>query len=151
MTFLNDVQIYKGISKPTSQTRTCTPKNLGTRSQRVLYGELIKRWLKFEKSYWIPRLRRLTKRFIRKCFGSKRLPTTYFPNYRQGNFKVVEVNYVDPIRFLKRRQQEGKAYIIMHACFLTRAMYLEVTKTVRTEDSFNIQTILQEERCPFKV
>ena len=100
---------------------------------------------KVRESHWIPRLRRLTRRVIKNCFGCRRFHATHFPNPQPGKlpkdrtegdlpFQVVGVDYAGPIRYQKRGKQEGKAYIIVYACSLTRAMYLELTKTMSTEE-----------------
>ena len=47
-------------------------------------------------------------------------------------FQVVGVDYAGPIKFRKSGKQEGKAYIVLYACSLTRALHLELTKTMET-------------------
>ena len=111
----------------------------------TLHGGVGLTMAKVRESHWIPRLRRLTRRVIKNCFGCRRFHATHFPNPQPGKlpkdrtegdlpFQVVGVDYAGPIRYQKRGKQEGKAYIIVYACSLTRAMYLELTKTMSTEE-----------------
>ena len=39
-----------------------------------------------------------------------------------------------PIKYRDSRNKEGKAYIVLYACSLSRALYLELTKTMETEE-----------------
>ena len=68
------------------------------------------------RDYWIPRLRRLTKKVIRNCFGCKRFQATAFQNPPPENlpverttgsvpFQVVGVDYAGPI-FIQGQFQE---------------------------------------------
>ena len=71
------------------------------------------------RDYWIPSLRRLTKKVIRTCFGCKRFQATAFQNPPPGNlpverttgsvpFQVVGVDYAGPISYKDiKKKQEG--------------------------------------------
>ena len=97
------------------------------------------------RDYWIPRLRRLTKKVIRGCFGCKRFQATAFQNPPPGNlpverttgsvpFQVVGVDYAGPISYKASSKREtGKAYILLFACSLTRAIHLELLSDQTTE------------------
>ena len=61
--------------------------------------------------YWVPRLRRLTNKVINSC----------------------RVNFAGPLKYLKKKK-EAKAYIIVYACSLSRALYLEVTTSLETTE-----------------
>ena len=111
----------------------------------TLHGGVSLTMAKVREIYWIPRLRRLAKRIIKRCFGCKRFQAVPCPNPQPGNlpkdrtegdlpFQVVGVDYAGPIRYRSRRKKEAKAYIIVYACALTRALYLELTKTMSTEE-----------------
>ena len=97
------------------------------------------------RSYWIPRLRQLTKKIIRSCNWCKRFQTRSFPAPPEGNlptdrtegtrpFQVVGVDYAGPLTYRRRRKYEGKAYIVLFACSLTRALYLEILPDLTTEE-----------------
>ncbi|XP_028415662.1 uncharacterized protein LOC114539025 [Dendronephthya gigantea] len=103
---------------------------------------------KVRDEYWIPRLRRMARRVRKNCFGCKRFHATRLPNPQPGKlpkdrssgelpFQVVGVDYAGPIRYRAGNKQERKAYILVYACSLTRALYLEVTKTLSTEEFLN--------------
>ena len=49
-------------------------------------------------------------------------------------FQVVGVDYAGPVKYRVSRNREGKAYIVLYACSLSRALYLELTKTMETEE-----------------
>ena len=100
---------------------------------------------KVREIYWIPRLRKLVKRAIKRCFGCRRFHAIPFPSPQPGKlpkdrtegdfpFQVVGVDYAGRIRYRKRGKKEAKAYIVVYACSLTRALYLELTKTMKTEE-----------------
>ena len=97
------------------------------------------------RDYWIPSLRRLTKKVIRACFGCKRFEATAFQKPPPGNlpverttgsvpFQVVGVDYDGPISYKASSKREtGKAYILLFACSLTRAIHLELLSDQTTE------------------
>lgn len=85
------------------------------------------------RDYWIPQLRQLTKKVIRGCFGCKKFQATAFRSLPPGNlpyectmgsvpFQVLGVDYASPIPY-KINKREGKAYIVLYACSLTRAIH----------------------------
>ena len=87
------------------------------------------------QEYWVPRLRQLTKKVIRGCHGCRRFqvaaftnpPTASLPTDRtEGSipFEVLGVDFAGPIAY-KLSPKEGKAYILLFACSLTRAIHLE--------------------------
>jgi hypothetical protein len=54
----------------------------------------------------------------------------------EGNhaFQVVGVDYAGPLKYRKKSGKEGKAYIVLYTCSLTRALYLELTATMETRE-----------------
>ena len=95
--------------------------------------------------YWIPRLRRLTKKVIRGCFGCKKFQAAAFKSPPPGNlpvdrttgsvpFQIVGVDYAGPISYkISTKRGDGKAYILLFACSLTRAIHLELLNDQTTE------------------
>ena len=86
---------------------------------------------------WIPRLRTIAKRVRKSCYACKRFHAVPFekpkisalPKERtEGSrpFEVVGIDYAGPITFKTKRKGEGKAHILLIACSLTRAVYLEL-------------------------
>ena len=49
-------------------------------------------------------------------------------------FEVVGVDFAGPLKYRKSKKQEGKAYLIVYACSLTRALHLEVLTTMETTE-----------------
>ena len=111
----------------------------------TLHGGVGLTMAKVRETHWIPRLRQLTKRVIRRCYGCKRFNLTALANPPPGNlpqdrtegtspFQVIGVDYAGPIKYRASRNREGKAYIVLYACSLSRSLYLELTKTMETEE-----------------
>ncbi len=111
----------------------------------TLHGGALLTMTKIREKYWIPRLRRLTKRVIRRCHGCKRFqvkayadpPTANLPLERTTGstpFKVIGVDYAGPIRYLNKTKKEKKAYVALYACSLTRAVYLDLLPNQSTEE-----------------
>ena len=93
--------------------------------------------------HWVPRLRKLAKRTIRACHGCKRFRAKAAANPPPGNlpvdrtqgsrpFQVIGVDYAGPIKYKKRGKVESKAYIVLYACFLCRALYLDLVSSLQT-------------------
>ena len=89
------------------------------------------------QEYWIPRLRQLAKNVVNHCYGCKKFHVTKLQNPPPGNlpvdrtegtfpFQVVGVDYAAPITYKISKKKEGKAYILLFACSLTRAVHLEL-------------------------
>ena len=49
-------------------------------------------------------------------------------------FQVVGADYAGPVKYRVSRNREGKAYVVLYACSLSRALYLELTKPMETEE-----------------
>ena len=97
------------------------------------------------ENYWIPRLRQLAKRMRSNCYGCKRyqvrallkvkpapLPQDRTTGWRP--FQVIGLDYAGPFSYKKSANTEGKAYILLYSCSLTRAVYLELVRGQSSED-----------------
>ena len=111
--------------------------------QRTLHGGVGLTMARVRQNHWIPRLRRLTKRVIKQCHGCRRFqaraetkpPPGNLPRDRtEGDrpFQTVGVDFAGPITYRVSKRTQGKAYVILYACSLTRAVYLELTKSMET-------------------
>lgn len=49
-------------------------------------------------------------------------------------FQVIGVDYAGPLRYRISRQREGKAYVLLYACSLTRGVYLDLLPSLETEE-----------------
>ena len=111
----------------------------------TLHGGVGLTMARIRERYWVPRLRRLAKKVIKGCYGCRRFqvkatekpPPGNLPRDRtEGNrpFQVVGVDFAGPIKYRVTQKKEGKAYIILYACSLTRALYLELSKSMGTSE-----------------
>ena len=93
--------------------------------------------------FWVPRLRRLVKKVTKDCWGCKRFQVTAVAapppgplptNRTEGTtaFEVAGVDFAGPIRYRKGSNREGKAYIALFACSLTRGVHLELLPSLET-------------------
>ncbi|XP_029183999.2 uncharacterized protein LOC114952116 [Acropora millepora] len=109
----------------------------------TLHGGVGLTMAKVREQYWIPRLRQQVKRVIKRCHGCKQFqavalatpPPGQLPLERtrgSGAFEVVGVDFAGPIKYLKLSRKEGKAYLVLFACSLSRALYLEVLPNLET-------------------
>ena len=109
----------------------------------TLHGGVGLTMAKLREEFWIPRLRRLVKKVIRKCYGCKRFqavalatppPGLLPPERTKGStlFEVIGVDFAGPIKYNESARVEGKAYLVLYACSLTRALYLEVLQNLET-------------------
>ena len=100
---------------------------------------------KVREHHWIPRLRHLAKKTLNTCNGCKRYWAKALESPPTGNlskdrtednaaFKVVGVDYAGPLKYKKKRNVEGKPYLLLYACSLTRALYLEVLPNLETSE-----------------
>ena len=95
--------------------------------------------------YWVPRLRQLTHKVVKRCFGCRRFqakaivqpPPGLLPLDRtEGTlpFQTIGVDFAGPIKYLKKPKQEAKSYIVLYACSLSRAVYLELLHSLETQE-----------------
>ena len=111
----------------------------------TLHGRVGLTMTYIRRDYWIPRLRRLTKKVICGCFGCKRSQAAAFRNPPPGNlpverttssvpFQVMDVDYAGAISYkTSSKRKTGNTYILLFACSLTRAMHLEFLSDQVTE------------------
>ena len=111
---------------------------------KTLHGGVGMTTAGIHEKYWIPKLRRLAKQVIKSRHGCKKFQAVAFANPPPGNllqdrtegnipFQVMGVDYRGPILYCSGKSGEGKAYVILHSCSLTRAMHLELLKDMATE------------------
>ena len=94
------------------------------------------------ENWWILRLRSLVKKHIHNCkvFATKPLvpsTTASLPNFRLEAvrpFLHTGVDFAGPLVYRKKDKSEGKAYIIIFTCAVTRAVHLETSKSQSAEE-----------------
>ena len=100
---------------------------------------------KVREAYWVPRLRRLVKRVRGNCWGCKRFRTLAYQSPPPGNlpttrtqgttpFQVVGVDFAGPIRYRSKGKKECKAYLALYGCSLTRAVHLDLLKSMEATE-----------------
>ena len=93
--------------------------------------------------HWVPRLCQVVKKIIKSCWGCKRFqaiaisspPPGLLPHERtEGStaFEVVGVDFAGPIKYRRSARVEGKAYLVLFACSLSRALHLEILPNLET-------------------
>ena len=107
--------------------------------EKVMHLGIASTMAEIRENWWIPRLRSLVKRHIHNCvckvFATKPLvPSTNasLPNFRRLSvrpFKHTGVDFAGPLVYGKKDKSEGKAYIIIFTCAVTRAVHLETSNS----------------------
>ena len=113
--------------------------------QRVFHGGVGLTMAKIRETMRVPRLRKLVRKIITRCHGCRRFhmrhvskppPGNLLVDRKQGHrpFQVVGVDFAGPIKYRITKKTEGKAYITLYMCSLTRALYLELTTSMETDE-----------------
>ena len=134
-----DYPIYLPDSHPFTEKLTMVSH------QATLHGGVGLTLTKVRERYWVPRLRRLAKKVIKKCYGCKRFQAVALKSPPPGNlprdrtegraaFQVIGVDFAGPLKYRKGKKNEGKAYIVLYACSLTRGIYLELLQNMETTE-----------------
>ena len=111
----------------------------------TLHGGIGMTMAHIREKYWIPRLRRLARKDIQKCYGCRRfqvkalkqpVPGLLPRDRTEGNrpFQTIGVDFAGPLKYKKTNKCEGKAYVVLYACSLTRAIYIELLTSLSTDE-----------------
>ena len=122
-----------------------TAKIVNEEHLKTLHGGIGATMTQVREHYWVPRLRRLGKKVIKSCNGCYRFRAKAYATPPPGKlpvdrtegseaFEVVGVDFAGQLKYRKSKKQEGKAYLIVYACSLTRALHLEVLTTMETTE-----------------
>ena len=95
--------------------------------------------------YWIPKLRQLTKRIIKNCYGCKRYHIKPYDTAPPGQltkdrttgiraFQVIGLNFARPIMYKKENSKQNKSYILLFTCSASRAIHLELVPNQTGEE-----------------
>ena len=93
------------------------------------------------ENYWVPTLRQVVKAIRAKCYGCKRFTATptakpipgKLPKDRTtggGAFEVIGTDFAGPIRYRCSNKREGKSYLVIFSCSLSKAVHLELIKNL---------------------
>ena len=113
--------------------------------EKVVHLGIASTMAEIRENWWIPRLSSLIKRHIHNCnvckvFAIKPLvpsTTASLPNFRLEAvrpFQHTGVDFAGPLVYRKKDKSEGKAYVIIFMCAVTRAVHLERSKSQSAEE-----------------
>ena len=102
------------------------------------HGEMGYTMTEVRKRFLIPNLRQFPKRIIHKRYVCKRFQAVVCPASAVGDlpldrtsdsrqFQVIHIDF-ETLIYIKKGKQEGKAYILMYSCSLTRAVYVDLMR-----------------------
>ena len=100
------------------------------------------------KRFLIPNLRQFPKRISHKRYVCKRFQAVVCPASAVGDlpldrtsdsrqFQVIHIDF-ETLIYIKKGKQEGKAYILMYSCSLTRAVYVDLMRDQIPDQSTKI-------------
>ena len=107
----------------------------------VLHGGVPATMTEVRECYWVPRLRWLVKQIRINCHGCVKFQAQSYnrpppgrlpPTRTQGTtpFQVLGVDFAGPIRYKTTARAERKSYLVLYACSLTRAVHLELLRSL---------------------
>ena len=137
------IQGYYPVYLPDSQRYT--EKFVPQAHLTMRHGGVFSTMAKVQEQYWVPYLRRLTKRVVKNCHGCRRFQAQAFSSPPLGNlpkdrtegqtpFQVVGVDYPGLLKYRKGAKTEGKAYVLLYACSLICAMFLDLLPSLETTE-----------------
>ena len=96
-------------------------------------------------TFWIHSLRQLTKSIIRNCYGCKRHYAVPYPQPKPGPlpkdrsaaaipFQVIGTDYAGLKYYHIKSKEKYKAYVLLFSCSLSRAVHLELTPNLTTNE-----------------
>ena len=102
-----------------------------------LHGRVGPTMTLIRRNYWVPHLRRLTKKVIRSGCCCKKFQVAAFANPPTANlpadrtegsvpFEVLGVDFAGPIPYKLSPKKWVISYVLLFACSLTRAIHLEL-------------------------
>ena len=97
------------------------------------------------ESYWVPKLRQLVKRIRSNCWGCERFRARSYENPLPGHlpasrtqgttpFEAVGVDFAGPNHYKTKGKKTKKSYLVRYGCSLTRAVHLEVVKSLEVRE-----------------
>ena len=115
---------------------------------------------KVREYYWVPQLRRLTKKIVKSCHRCQQFRMQAYTSPPPGNlprdrtegqtpFQVIGVDFAGPLRYRKKPKTEGKAYILLYACSLTCAVYVDLVPNLETTEIIrSLKCFITQRRRP---
>ena len=124
---------------------TYTEKVIEQAHLATLHGGVAMTMANVRERFWVPKLRCLVKRIRSSCHGCVRFraqaynkppPGNLPPTRTQGStpFQVLGVDFAGPIRYQSKARAEKKAYLVLYGCSLTRAVHLELLRSLEVAE-----------------
>ena len=112
---------------------------------QTIHGGVTLTMARIRDQYWIPTLRQLVKRIIKRCYGCKRFNISHYPKPSQGliptdrtkqdlPFSVIGTDYAGPFICKTKGKRDIKVYLLLFNCSLTRAVHLEILPNQTTQE-----------------
>ena len=112
---------------------------------QTLHGGVGLIMAKIREKYWVPRLRTLAKKVRRECYHCKRFLSKSYQAPMSGPlpktrtepatpFQNIGIDFAGPIRYRITKTREGKAYLVLYSCSLTKGVYLEVLGDTKSQE-----------------
>ena len=125
---------------------------------KILHGGVDYSIAEVKERFWLPKLRQLTKSIIHECYGCKRFRGVACPvpavegNCGARQFQLIGIDFAGPLIYIKKGKQEGKVYIIMYSCSLTRAASMDLMRDQSLEEFLTcLQRFIARRGRPEKV
>ena len=123
--------------------RLFTRKLVQRTHAETLHGGVSLTMAAIREEYWIPTLRQLVKSVRSAFWGCKRfraLPLTVPPpgplptdlTHGRAPFEVIGTDFAGPIYYRLSQKREGKTYLLIFSCSLSRAVHLELVSNLET-------------------
>ena len=112
---------------------------------QTLHGGVNLTITEIRRSYWIPKLRHLTKRIIQTLNGCRRFHATAYvapipgqlpPDRTNGrrSFQVIGLDFAGPITYEGKKDSLKQAYVFLITCSLSRAAHIELVGSQKIEE-----------------
>ena len=146
-TLLNKITLRKTlfISVLISNKSLLAEKIVEEAHLQTIYGGVTLTMARTRDQYWIPTLRQLVKRIVKRCHSCKRLNISHYPKPSQGliptdrtkqdlPFSVIGTDYAGPFICKTNGKRDIKVYLLLFTCSLTRAVHLEILPNQTTQE-----------------
>ena len=126
----------------------------------TLHGGVSLTMAAIREKYWIPTLRQIVKSVRSACWGCKRFrvspltvpPPGQLPTDRThggAGFEVIGTDFAGPIYYKLSQKREGKAYLVIFSCSLSRAVHLELVPNLETSTFLPcLKRLIARRGCP---
>ena len=104
--------------------------------KKILHGGVVLKMAAVRDKYWVLKLRQLTKRIIRNCYGCKWYPIKPYDTPPPGQltknrtteiraFQLIDIDFAGPIIYKKGNSKQNKSYILLFTCSACRTVHID--------------------------